>query len=359
MGIWRKHYDLTLQEDDTTTLRVLEISLPLAIHDYKGDVFAVDNDLISILLEMRKQSIKPLALEKRCANKNRLNRLFCFRESTFVKAEEPQIEKRSLERLCLHAKLLLPNEFTFQSMDTTAAAPEMMPKPPLQVTMSKLPYIQLTPNSASNNNITVSSQGTPSSAKNNNNSQVHSSPVQTFLAQSLHKPPSKALRNALLNLVALDAFDKNEELTELGKYLADLHISPYLGRIAIHSVILKCLDPILTIVCSMIYGGPFNESLLSANDMVTAQVAFDTSLHFSASVCSDHLAMLRAFQAWQKSKTESVQPSGIASNQNLLSNYNLMSTISEGTAGLFCATHNLSAAKMEVISSKRLIYRLT
>ena len=297
--------------------------------------------------------------KKRCAYKNRLNRSFCFRESTFVKAVEPQIEKRSLERLCLHAKLLLPNEFTFQSMDTTAAAPEMMPKPPLQVTMSKLPYIQLTPNSASNNNITVSSQGTPSSAKNNNNSQVHSSPVQTFLAQSLHKPPSKALRNALLNLVALDAFDKNEELTELGKYLADLHISPYLGRIAIHSVILKCLDPILTIVCSMIYGGPFNESLLSANDMVTAQVAFDTSLHFSASVCSDHLAMLRAFQAWQKSKTESVQPSGISSNQNLLSNYNLMSTISEGTAGLFCATHNLSAAKMEVISSKRLIYRLT
>ena len=38
--------------------------MPLAIHDYKGDVFAVDNDLISILLEMRKQSIKSLELNE-------------------------------------------------------------------------------------------------------------------------------------------------------------------------------------------------------------------------------------------------------------------------------------------------------
>ena len=55
MGIWRKHYDLTLQEDNTTTSRALEISLPVAIDDYKGDTFAVDNDMISNLLEMRKQ----------------------------------------------------------------------------------------------------------------------------------------------------------------------------------------------------------------------------------------------------------------------------------------------------------------
>ena len=64
MGIWRKHYKLTLQEDNTTKLRVLEILLPLAIHDHKGDVFAVDNDMISFLLEKRKQSIKPLKLNE-------------------------------------------------------------------------------------------------------------------------------------------------------------------------------------------------------------------------------------------------------------------------------------------------------
>ena len=42
----------------------MEILLPLAIHDHKGDVFAVDNDMISFLLEKRKQSIKPLKLNE-------------------------------------------------------------------------------------------------------------------------------------------------------------------------------------------------------------------------------------------------------------------------------------------------------
>ena len=59
------------------------------------------------------------------------------------------------------------------------------------------------------------------------------------------------------------------------------------------SVLLKCLDPILTIVCSLVYGGPFTESSSVTSQSSLSGSEFSARLEFSASVCSDHLALLR------------------------------------------------------------------
>ena len=55
---------------------------------------------------------------------------------------------------------------------------------------------------------------------------------------------------------SIDAMDKWEDLTELGCHLADLPVDPRLGKMVLYAIVLKCLDPVLTIVCSLAYKDP-------------------------------------------------------------------------------------------------------
>lgn len=54
----------------------------------------------------------------------------------------------------------------------------------------------------------------------------------------------------------MDALDPFEDLTELGHHLTDLPVEPRYGKMVLYSVVLKCLDPILTIACSLAYRDP-------------------------------------------------------------------------------------------------------
>ncbi|KAG2466971.1 YTDC2 helicase, partial [Polypterus senegalus] len=58
-------------------------------------------------------------------------------------------------------------------------------------------------------------------------------------------------------LQTIDAMDFWEDLTELGYHLADLPVEPHLGKMVLCAVVLKCLDPILTIACTLAYRDPF------------------------------------------------------------------------------------------------------
>lgn len=57
-------------------------------------------------------------------------------------------------------------------------------------------------------------------------------------------------------LQQIDALDPFEDLTELGHHLADLPVEPRYGKMILYSVVLKCLDPILTIACALAYKDP-------------------------------------------------------------------------------------------------------
>ena len=68
------------------------------------------------------------------------------------------------------------------------------------------------------------------------------------------EPPANIItRNAVQLLKTIDALDPWEDLTELGSDLLDLPVEPRLEKMLLYAVILKCLDPILTIVCSLSY----------------------------------------------------------------------------------------------------------
>ena len=54
----------------------------------------------------------------------------------------------------------------------------------------------------------------------------------------------------------MDALDGFEDLTEFGYHLVDIPIDPHLGKMIIASIVLKCLDPVLTIACALTYKDP-------------------------------------------------------------------------------------------------------
>lgn len=78
-------------------------------------------------------------------------------------------------------------------------------------------------------------------------------PIAEFLERAIEPPSNVITRNAVQLLKTIDALDSWEDLTELGSHLLDLPIEPRLGKMLLYAVVLKCLDPILTIVCSLAY----------------------------------------------------------------------------------------------------------
>lgn len=86
--------------------------------------------------------------------------------------------------------------------------------------------------------------------------------------------------------------DTWEDLTELGYHLADLPVEPHLGKMVLCAVVLKCLDPILTIACTLAYRDPF----VLPTQASQKRAAMLCRKRFTAGTFSDHMALLRAFQ---------------------------------------------------------------
>ncbi|KAH0950534.1 hypothetical protein HN011_001845 [Eciton burchellii] len=123
-------------------------------------------------------------------------------------------------------------------------------------------------------------------------------PIAEFLDKALEPPSNVVTRNAVQLLKTIDALDPWEDLTELGSHLLDLPIEPRLGKMLLYAVVLKCLDPILTIVCSLAYKDPF--ILPSQPSQKRALAA--ARKKFATGTYSDHMVVLRAFQSWQNAR---------------------------------------------------------
>ncbi|XP_067667138.1 3'-5' RNA helicase YTHDC2-like isoform X1 [Haliotis asinina] len=148
--------------------------------------------------------------------------------------------------------------------------------------------------------------------------------IADFLAKCPEPPSFLVTRNAVQLLKQMDALDTWEDLTELGHHLTDLPVEPRLGKMVLYSVVLKCLDPILTIVCALAYKDPFT---LPSQPYQKRSAAM-ARRKFASGTFSDHMALLRAFQAWQKARTEGWEKS-------------------------FCERNFLSSACMEMIVGMR------
>ncbi|XP_015596401.1 probable ATP-dependent RNA helicase YTHDC2 [Cephus cinctus] len=156
----------------------------------------------------------------------------------------------------------------------------------------------------------------------------HLAPGNTTIAEYLERalePPSNVVtRNAVQLLKTIDALDPWEDLTELGTHLSDLPVEPRLGKMLLYAVTLKCLDPILTIVCCLAYKDPF----VLPGQPSQKRAANVSRKKFAAGSYSDHMALLRAFQSWQNAR-------------------------SSGWERIFCEKNFISSAVMEMVVGMR------
>ncbi|KAJ6720057.1 ATP-DEPENDENT RNA HELICASE [Salix viminalis] len=122
--------------------------------------------------------------------------------------------------------------------------------------------------------------------------------IGEFLSAALQPPESLAVQNAIGFLKMIGALDEKENLTNLGKYLTMLPVDPKLGKMLIMGAIFHCFDPVLTIVSGLSVRDPF---LLPQDKKDLAGTA---KSRFSAKDCSDHMALVRAYEGWKEAERE-------------------------------------------------------
>ncbi|XP_053612079.1 3'-5' RNA helicase YTHDC2-like [Plodia interpunctella] len=135
-------------------------------------------------------------------------------------------------------------------------------------------------------------------------------PIADFLSKALEPPSFLAVRNAVSLLKTIGALTPMEDLTEIGQHLLDLTVEPKLGKMLLYACVMKCLDPILTIVCSLANKEPFQISMNPENRKRGSAARKE----FAADSYSDHMALLRAFQAWQTARANGAERAFCAKN---------------------------------------------
>ena len=77
--------------------------------------------------------------------------------------------------------------------------------------------------------------------------------IEEFLSQTPEAPSPIVVKSAIKVLKAMEALDANENVTLLGEKLLQIPLEPQYGKMLLASVALRCLNPILTIVCCLSY----------------------------------------------------------------------------------------------------------
>lgn len=123
-------------------------------------------------------------------------------------------------------------------------------------------------------------------------SQSFQTPIREFLAQALEPPSLAQVDASVHNLQALEALDEDEEVTALGRLLAQLPVHPSLGKMIILGIVFRCLDPM--IVMGAIGGerSLWNLTLGSEERSAASQVRLD----YIGQSNSEHIGTLNAFK---------------------------------------------------------------
>ena len=122
--------------------------------------------------------------------------------------------------------------------------------------------------------------------------------IEAFLFKALQPPDALAVSNAIDLLEIIGALDKEEELTPLGEHLATLPVDPCIGKMIIMGATFGCLDPVLTIAAGMAYRDPF------VMPMDKKEIADEVKRKFANGTCSDHIALLNAYDGWQRARNQ-------------------------------------------------------
>ncbi|KAK5637990.1 hypothetical protein RI129_012285 [Pyrocoelia pectoralis] len=114
----------------------------------------------------------------------------------------------------------------------------------------------------------------------------------------LNNISENTLNNTIQDLSRLEAINENRTVTPLGKVLSQFSLEPRLAKMVGFGVVLKCLDPVLTIVACLSYKNVFRPP----RRVDLERDALDTVREMGEDQLSDHLLLLRMYQTWQDMK---------------------------------------------------------
>ncbi|PIN10330.1 ATP-dependent RNA helicase A [Handroanthus impetiginosus] len=120
--------------------------------------------------------------------------------------------------------------------------------------------------------------------------------ISNFLSKALQPPDPLSVENAIELLKTIGALDDREELTPLGRHLCTLPLDPNIGKMLLMGAIFRCLNPALTIAAALAHRDPF---VLPMNRKEEADAA---KRSFAGDSCSDHIALLKAYEGWKDAK---------------------------------------------------------
>ncbi|CAI0402208.1 unnamed protein product [Linum tenue] len=120
--------------------------------------------------------------------------------------------------------------------------------------------------------------------------------VGSFLAKALQPPDSLSVQNAIELLKTIGALDDTEELTPLGRHLCTLPMDPNIGKMLLIGSIFQCLGPALTIAAGLAHRDPFVLPIDRKHEADAAKRSF------AGDSCSDHIALVKAFQGYKEAK---------------------------------------------------------
>ncbi|CAH1260828.1 unnamed protein product [Diabrotica balteata] len=117
--------------------------------------------------------------------------------------------------------------------------------------------------------------------------------TMTFMKTLPTPPEESTVSKAIEELKELELLDNNENLTPLGKRLAEFQLEPKLAKTLVNSYIFKCLSPIVDIITL------FSTDIeLFSSGLIDKETIKEIKSEFSKD--SDHLAMMRLFEKFME-----------------------------------------------------------
>ncbi|XP_071053906.1 ATP-dependent DNA/RNA helicase DHX36-like [Onthophagus taurus] len=112
-----------------------------------------------------------------------------------------------------------------------------------------------------------------------------------FMSQLISPPSDDAIKLAVKELIDLELLDIDENLTTLGRALANFQLEPKLAKTMVNAMVFKCVTPIIDIVTLF-----SEEKELFMGGLRCKETVKKIKKAFCSS--SDHLSLMKMFEKW-------------------------------------------------------------
>ncbi|KAF3930919.1 hypothetical protein ABW19_dt0207407 [Dactylella cylindrospora] len=163
--------------------------------------------------------------------------------------------------------------------------------------------------------------------------------IEDTLSLALDPPTSKNVNRAIDSLLEVKALTSNEELTPLGRHLAQLPLDVYLGKLLLLSTLYSCVDVCVTIAAILSSKSPWVQPFGKREQAEVARMNWKTG-------DSDLLTTYYAYSAWRKAVQDRTINEYEFCNKNYLSSKTL-AAIEELKVQLFVALADSGLMSLE------------